>query len=82
MTAERDAPKLTEAPSPKSRWLQIGDHSGQVATVMTVSDNWVMARFKGCIPFTEHVNQWHKGFVPAPPLEKKQRRAALAQEPA
>lgn len=61
-----------EAPTAGSRWDEVGVSfatapsapSHRTVRVMAVAENYVMARFQGCAPFTMHVKDWGKRFEP------------------
>jgi hypothetical protein len=54
---------MSEEPKRNSRWRKIGCDSGRVIRVLGVVEGYVVARYKGAMPWLEHVNQWHKRFA-------------------
>lgn len=68
---------LTSAPPPakNSRWLNTA--TGSTARVMSEPiEGYVVARFKGAMPFLLHVNDWHKKFRPVVQGKSKESGAA------
>lgn len=49
---------------PKSLW--ICRKTGQVARVMGEAEGWIVARWKGCMPWLVHRNEWLRRFEPMP----------------
>lgn len=54
--------QTTETPKRNQRW--VNTKTGQTARIMSAPiDGWIVARYKGAMPWLLHMNDWHKKFV-------------------
>lgn len=53
----------TRVPQRNERWLT-RDGSETVRVMASGIEGYVVARYKGAMPFLLHINDWHKKFKP------------------
>lgn len=56
-------------PKAGEKWREHTDRDSPFThvRVMAVAEGYVMARYKGCIPFVEIMRSWHERFTPVDP---------------
>lgn len=51
---------LEATPAAKEKWRHL--KTGQIARIMTFTENWIVARYKGSAPWCQHWNDFKKNY--------------------